>query len=220
MNIEFRDRQSLINTARAMNRLDLNHGACGNVSKRLAGGMLITPSGMSYETMQAKDVILVTQDGQWEPGRRPSSEWLFHRDIYAQRDDAGAVLHAHAPWCTTLACLQRGIPPFHYMIAAAGNDIRCAAYATFGSQELSVNALAALAGRRACLLANHGLLCLASDLEQVLDLALEVEFLARVYCQTLALGIPDNLDDEEMARVADKFRSYGANIGAGDLAKD
>ncbi len=140
----------------------------------------------------------------------PSSEWRFHRDIYAARGDAQAIVHTHAPFATTLACMHRGIPPFHYMVAVAGgNDIRCAPYATFGTQELSDHAVAALAGRRACLLANHGMIAVGASLERALALAVEVETLAETYWRALQVGEPVLLPDAEMARVLEKFATYG-----------
>jgi len=140
----------------------------------------------------------------------PSSEWRFHRAIYVDRPDAHAIVHAHAPFCTTLACLGRGIPPFHYMVAVAGGrDIRCAPYATFGSQELADNVTAALDGRRACLIANHGMIAFAGGLELALQLAIEVESLAETYWRALQIGEPMLLDDAEMERVAAKFATYG-----------
>ena len=141
--------------------------------------------------------------------RKPSSEWRFHRDIYVQRQDAGAVLHAHSPWSTTLACLQIPIPAFHYMVAVAGgDDIRCAPYATFGTQTLSDYTLEALQHRKACLLANHGLLCLDTDLDQVLTLAIEIENLAQVYGQAMQIGKPKLLSKAAMKKVFERFKDY------------
>ncbi len=202
-------RHQLIETALAMNRMGINQGTSGNISVRVDGGFLITPSALPYEECHPEDIVFMNPDGGWEGNRKPSSEWRFHRDIYQHRSDAGAVLHAHPPWCTTLACLQRDIPPFHYMIAVAGgNDIRCAPYATFGTQRLSDYVLQALRDRNACLLANHGMLCLETDLSRTLSLAVEVENLARIYVQASAIGQPSLLSDEEMQRVLSKFQEY------------
>jgi len=144
----------------------------------------------------------------------PSSEWRFHRDIYAARADAQAIVHTHAPFATTLACMHRGIPPFHYMVAVAGGkDIRCAPYATFGTQELSDHAVAALAGRRACLLANHGMIAIGASLDGALALAVEVETLAEMYWRALQIGEPSPLPDAEMDVVLEKFRTYGQQHG-------
>ena len=149
-------------------------------------------------------------------GREPSSEWRFHLDIHRARPDLAAIVHTHSPSATALACHGRGIPPFHYMVAAAGGaDIRCAPYATFGTQELSDHALAAMAGRKACLLAHHGVIACEASLAQALALAIEVEHLARMYLAALALGEPPRLGAEEMARVLAKFEHYGQPGAAG-----
>jgi L-fuculose-phosphate aldolase len=157
-------------------------------------------------------------DGAVTPASRtPSTEWRFHRDIYRTRADAAAVVHTHAPFATTLACLDRGIPAFHYMVArAGGDDIRCAPYATFGSQELSDRALAALQDRKACLLAHHGAIALGESLESALRLAVEVETLAEMYWRALQIAEPRLLDREEMARVAERFRYYGTTTNGAD----
>jgi len=175
------------------------------------GGFVVTPSGAAYESMHPDDLVYLTSAGDYGGGQRtPSSEWRIHRDIYAQRQDAKAVVHTHSPFATTLACLHRGIPAFHYEVAFAGGpDIRCSPYATFGTQDLSDHALKALEGRRACLLANHGVLALGDSLEGALGLAEKVENLARVYWQALQVGEPVLLDEVEMARVVEKFLTYG-----------
>ncbi|MGA9368529.1 MAG: class II aldolase/adducin family protein, partial [Steroidobacteraceae bacterium] len=163
-----------------------------------------------YEALESDDVPLVTLDGRWFGRRRPSSEWRFHRDIMAARPEVGAIVHAHSRHATALACTGRGIPAFHYMVAVAGGeDIRCAPYHTFGTQELSDAALTALEGRKACLLGHHGSIALGDDLHAALRLAGEVESLAAQYCAALALGDVGLLDTAEMRRVVEKFRSYG-----------
>jgi L-fuculose-phosphate aldolase len=200
---------ALIATAREMNRCGLNQGTSGNVSLRAEGGMWITPSALPYESLQADDLAFVDFTGAPCGPQRPSSEWRFHLDIYRQRPDAQAVLHAHPVHCTALACLRRPIPAFHYMVAVAGGrDIRCAPYETFGTQALSDRVVEALQGRQACLLANHGLVCLAPDLSTALALAIEVEQLAETYLNCLATGEPAILDDAEMDRVLKKFEDY------------
>ncbi|MCL2346505.1 MAG: class II aldolase/adducin family protein [Desulfobulbus sp.] len=142
--------------------------------------------------------------------RKPSSEWRFHRDLYAARPEVGAVLHAHSPFAVSLACLRRDIPPFHYMIARFGGDsIRCADYALFGTDELSTAALAAMAGRKACLLANHGLLVAGRDVDEAFSLAVELEELCEQYWRACQLGQPVLLDEAEMAAVREKFAGYG-----------
>jgi L-fuculose-phosphate aldolase len=205
-------RREIIATALAMNELRINRGKSGNVSARVGHGFLVTPSGLAYEATKPEDVVAVSLDGKAAGRRPPSSEWRFHRDIYAARPEVMGVVHTHSPFATTLACLGRGIPAFHYMIAVAGgSDIRCAPYATFGTQKLSNHALAALEGRRACLLANHGMIAIGDSLKAALALAVEVEGLAEQYWRALQICEPTVLSETEMARVLKKFRSYGRN---------
>jgi L-fuculose-phosphate aldolase len=203
-------RAAIIATAIQMNDRRINSGKSGNVSARTEAGFLITPTGLPYESIRPEDIAAVTLGGVATGPRLPSSEWRFHRDIYVDRPDAGAIVHAHSPFATTLACLGRGIPAFHYMVAVAGGkDIRCAPYATFGTQELSDNALVALSGRHACLLANHGMIAVDASLDNALALAIEVEALAEQYWRTLQIGSPNLLSDAEMNVVLEKFKSYG-----------
>ena len=214
MNGDPANRESLsrrvIDTCLAMNAQGLNQGSAGNVSLRFESGFLITPSGLPYERLNAQDIVLVDFDGNTRDTLEPSSEWRMHRDIYAARPEAGAVLHAHSTFATALSCLRLDIPAFHYMIAVAGgSDIRCADYALFGTQQLSDHMLAALADRRACLLGTHGMICYHDDLERVLWLGIEVETLARQYWHARQLGEPVILDDRQMAEVLERFASYG-----------
>ena len=207
-------RQELIAAAREMNRSGLNRGTSGNLSVRSGDGMLITPSGLPYDTLGEDDIVYLADGGDEQPNstgqRKPSSEWRIHRDVYRARPDALAILHAHPAYSMALACLRRPLPAFHYMVAVAGGrDIRCAEYATFGSQALSDHVLQALKNRRACLMANHGIIALARDLAGALSLALEIEQLACSYLRCLAAGEPVLLDDAEMDRVLEKFRTYG-----------
>jgi L-fuculose-phosphate aldolase len=207
-------REQVIATALAMNAAGINRGKAGNVSARWRDeafdGFLITPTGVPYARTLPEQVVMMTLKGKSLGALLPSSEWRFHRDIYAARPDVQAVVHTHAPFATSLACMGRGIPPFHYMVAVAGGpDIRCAPYATFGTQELSDHAVAALAGRRACLLANHGMIAVGSSLDQSLALAVEVETLAEMYWRVLQIGEPVLLGDAEMDVVLEKFRTYG-----------
>jgi L-fuculose-phosphate aldolase len=216
-------RRAIVEASLRMEALGINQGKAGNLSVRWdrggARGMLITPSGLAYSRTGIDALVWMSIDlagsapAMRDGARAPSSEWRMHRDVYATRPDANAVVHTHALHATTLACLPRtqreGIPAFHYMIAVAGGaDLRCAPYATFGTPELSENALAALAGRRACLLANHGLLALHDSLERALALAVEVETLARMYWQALQVGEPVVLDDVEMRRVIGRLGGY------------
>ena len=203
-------REAVLATARAINRLGINQGTSGNVSARWRGGLLITPSGMDYDALRPADIVPMRLDGSWTGKLRPSSEWRFHRDILAARADVGAVIHTHGPHATALACLGRGIPAFHYMVAVAGGDsICCAPYATFGTQALSDHALAALDGRKACLLANHGMIAVGASLPEALKIALEVETLAAQYWRALQIGEPVILPPAEMQRVLEQFKSYG-----------
>lgn len=207
--LELSLRQKLITTARAMNSLGLNQGMSGNLSVRHGDRILITPSGMSYDQCRAGDMVRMDMDGVVEGQGRPSSEWRLHLDIYASRQEAGAILHAHPPWCTTLACLDREIPAFHYMVAVAGGDsIRCAPYAVFGSRELSRHVQLALHDRSACLMSHHGMVCFAESPEKALDLAVEVEHLAKIFCQVLQIGAPSLLDKSQMHKVLLKFADY------------
>ena len=208
-------RHQVVDTARALNASGINQGTSGNVSARIAGGLLITPTSLPYEQMGPDD--LVALDLQGEPlapeQRRPSSEWRLHADILRSRPEAMAVVHCHSTSATALACHARGIPPFHYMVAiAGGSDVRCAPYDLFGTQAFSDGALAALQDRQAALLAHHGQVCVGANLQQALRLAIEVETLARMYLQALALGEPPLLSAAQMEDVQGQFRAllYGA----------
>lgn len=211
-------RRQLVAVARRMNTSGLNQGTSGNLSARIPAGILITPSSLPYEQMQPADLVALDLAGSLRDAgaRRPSSEWRLHADILASRPEVQAVLHCHSIHATALACHGRAIPPFHYMTAVAGgDDIRCAPYATFGTAELSQLAVAALEGRRACLLAQHGQVTLGTSLDQALRIAVEVETLARMFLQTLQLGEPPLLSPEQMAAVHHQFRTllYGDTAG-------
>lgn len=234
-------RRALIDTCRQMNALGINQGKSGNASLRWhrggADGYLITPSALPYDRMSEDDIVWLALQADPEapaPGaleqvfpqaprvragpnlvsrRRPSSEWRMHRMIHRDLPGAGAVVHVHSTFATSLACLPAiqagGIPAFHYMVAVAGGDnIRCARYETFGTEALSQAAAQALQQRRACLLANHGQLAYAGDLDGALALAVEVERLCRMYAQALQLGTPTILDGEQMRQVIEKFEQY------------
>jgi L-fuculose-phosphate aldolase len=205
-------RQGIIDTALAMNARGINQGTSGNLSHRIEDGLLITPTSIPYEELDIDDIVELRLDGTYVGKHRPSSEWRFHRDILRTRTDVDVVLHNHAVYTTTLACHERGIPPFHYMTAVAGgHDIRVAPYACFGTQELSDAALAALQDRFACILGHHGMITIATTLEKALWLAVEVETLAKMYVHALALGEPPLLPPAEMDRVQEQIRrmSYG-----------
>ena len=203
-------RQQLIDAAIEMNDSGLNQGSSGNLSVRCEGGFLITPSGVDYTGLSTDDIVWMDIDGKSRGPRKPSSEWRFHAAINQHHPEAGAVVHAHPVSCSALACLGKGIPAFHYMVAiAGGKNIRCADYATFGSPALSENVIRALSNRKACLMAHHGLTCYEKNLSRALALAVEVEHLATVYGRILAIGEADILPDEEMERVLKKFANYG-----------
>jgi L-fuculose-phosphate aldolase len=205
-------RRDVIAAALALGPSDLGVNRSGNVSARSREGFLITPTGVPYEALAPDDLAFVPLDGGPAQGPlTPSSETPFHRAIYRARSELSAIVHCHSPHATALACTGRGVPPFHYMVAAAGGpSILCAPYATFGTDELSRHAVEALAdGRRACLLANHGQIACGSTPARALELAREIEMLARQYLLALQAGGPVLLDDEEMAKVLEKFRTYG-----------
>ncbi len=200
---------ALLEAARSLESTG-NVGTAGNLSVRQAEGMLITPSGVPYDRLTEASLVRLDAAGAVIGDGKPSSEWRFHQAIYVSRPEAGAIVHSHSPHATALACLGRPIPAFHYEVAFAGGpDIRCAAYATFGTQALSDNVLEALEGRRACLIANHGMVCFGEDMARALFLAHEVEQLARIYALCLSMGEPHILDDEEMKRVQAAFAHYG-----------
>jgi L-fuculose-phosphate aldolase len=212
-------RKAIIRTSVEMVRLGLTRGSSGNVSERTDNGFLVTPSGMEPRTLELEDIVHVDMAGTPTGRCKPSSEWRFHRDLYAARPDIGAIVHSHSPFVIALASHGRGIPAFHYMVAmAGGSDIRCAPYATYGSQELSDHAVTAMLGRTACLLAHHGMIAAGKTLERALALAVEVESLAEGFWRALQLGDPAILCEAEMAVVIEKFKSYGANAHGGEAS--
>ncbi len=203
-------RDQLLKTSQQLVVLGLNKGTSGNASVRCEGGFLVTPSGMKIEDMSSTSMVKMSWDGSFDANKKPSSEWRFHRDIMQNKPEINAIIHTHSMFATTLACLHKDIPPFHYMIAIAGGDtIRCADYALFGSQALSDHALAALIERKACLLANHGMIVLGRDLDDALAVTLEVENLCEQYWRTLQVGAPHLLTEAEMHAVFQQFKGYG-----------
>lgn len=204
-------RREIVATGRALDEAGLVPGKSGNVSCRVPGGLLITPSGVPYAELDPGDLVLVDPGGAVLAGRRrPSSEWPMHAAVYASRPDVAAIVHTHSPRATALSCAGRGIPAFHYMIALAGGDVRCTPYATFGTDELAANAVRGLEGRRAVLLGNHGVLAVGGSLPSALAVAREVENLALQYLELKAAGFePAVLSDAELARVVDRFADYG-----------
>lgn len=206
-------RRSVVDTALAMSRCGLSPGRSGNVSTRFEDGLLITPTGIAYDLITPADIVRVRLDGHVPPGQQaPSSELPFHLSVYRSRPDAGAIVHCHSMHATILACARRSIPAFHYMVAAAGgDDIPLVPYATFGSDELARHVAEGLAHRNACLMANHGQIAVGANGAAALALAEEVEVLAEQYVKVLMLGTPHVLARDEMARVAERFSSYGRN---------
>jgi L-fuculose-phosphate aldolase len=205
-------RAKIVRVAQALDEAGFCPSKSGNVSARWRDGLLITPSGLPYAGMQPADIVEIDISGRLRAGAgKASSEWPFHTTIYRARPDAQAIVHTHSPMATALSCARKGIPAFHYMIAlCGGSDVRCAEYATFGTQELADNAVTALADRKAVLLANHGVIALGGTLEGAHTIAAEVENLATQYLALLSAGLkPAILGKPEMRRVADKFAGYG-----------
>jgi L-fuculose-phosphate aldolase len=197
----------------AMSRLDalgMNRGSTGNLSHRLGAGMLITPTGMGAEDLRPSDLVWLGDDGMLRGDWQPSSEWHFHRAIYAARPALQAVVHTHSVNATALACLGRGLPAFHYMVAVAGGDsVPCTPYHTFGSEALSQAVATAMQDRDACLMAHHGLVAAGATLARAMKVCQEVEALCEVYLKALAVCEPALLGEAQMVEVIEKFRSYG-----------
>ncbi len=208
-------RQEIVAACRRMNETGLNQGTSGNISARMGDRMLITPSATPYDKATPEMVASMPLEGDygtWDGPLKPSSEWRFHLDILKSRQEVGAIVHTHAPYCTTLAIARREIPACHYMIATfGGTNVRCGGYARYGTAELSAIALEALEGRWACLLANHGMIVLGANLTNAMWRAVELEAIARQYYQSLLIGGPVLLSDEEVAETAQNFGDYGVS---------
>ena len=204
----------IISTCIKMKELDLNQGTAGNISHRVEGGMLITPSGMPYHIMQPKDIVFISDAGEIEEGRIPSSEWRFHLSILNEKPECNAVVHNHAPYATMVSILGEDfLPAVHYMIAiAGGNTVPCAEYATYGTQELCDNIAKVMTNHKACILKNHGLVTTDTTLEKALVIAEEIELVCRLYMGVKATGKYTVLPDEEIAIVLKKFGNYGLNV--------
>lgn len=206
-------RKGIIEACRSMNALGINQGTSGNVSVRYGERMLITPSGVPYEELDPKDLCAtqIKKDGKnWEGDLNPSSEWRFHLNIYQNRPDVGAIVHTHSTYATVLAICGKPIPAVHYMVAASGGtEIRIAKYATYGTEQLSKNALEALKDRTCCLLKNHGVIATGPNIKRALWLASEVETVARQYYLSLAIGGGDIIPDDEINRIIEGFKAYG-----------
>jgi L-fuculose-phosphate aldolase len=206
-------REAIVAACRRMNAIGLNQGTSGNISVRHDNAVLMTPSGIPYDTMRAEEVAVFPVDapyGTWSGPKTPSTEWRFHFDIMKARPECGAIVHTHATFATTLAMARKEIPACHYMIAAfGGTNVRCSGYATFGSSELAAHAVRALEGRTACLLANHGMIALGASLDQAMWRAVELETIAKQYFYSLQIGGPTLLSDADIAEALAKFSSYG-----------
>jgi len=208
-------RHQILDTVRWLAERRLYTGTSGNVSCRAPDGFLVTPTGIACDDLRAAEMVEVALDGRTRGKLLPSSEWRLHRDIYLHRPDVGAIVHTHSTVATALSCLRRPIPAFHYMVAkTGGRELRCAKYATYGTEALSNNALAALTGRRACLMANHGMVALGADLSAARLLAEEVEALCAQYVVARSVGTPVILSAREMDAVAQKFAGYGQKPSA------
>lgn len=209
---ELQRRQQLIDYALTLNSSGLSVGNSGNISVRVDDGFLITPTGIQYQQLCTDDIVWLDNSGKigHQSSRLPSSEWHFHCDLYQSRPDINAIVHAHPNYCTALACTGRNIPAFHYMVAVAGGkEIPLAPYALFGTEELSTHVCKALSSLQACLIANHGMIALGSDLPQAFNMAIEVETLAQQYTECLKLGSINFLSNQQMNEVLEKFSSYG-----------
>lgn len=208
-------RSELIESCRNMNRLGINKGTSGNISVRHGEGFLISPTGIPYDKLQPEHVVAMNWDATYEGEVQPSSEWRFHRDILQARPDLNAVVHTHSTHATALSILGRDIPAIHYVIAAAGGStIRCAPYELFGTQELADRVVSALQGRRACLMAHHGVIAGHATIARALALAVTVEELATQYLLCLPMGEPPILSDDQIAEVLIKFKTYGQQSSA------
>jgi L-fuculose-phosphate aldolase len=204
-------REQIVALTQSLDSAGLVPNKSGNVSARVEHGFLITPAGVPYRDLTPGQIVELGPAGEPKGGTdRPSSEWRMHAAIYRHRADVGAIVHTHSPRATGLACAGRGIPPFHYMIALAGGDIRCTPYRTFGSEELAHAAVRGLEGRRATLLGNHGVMAVGASLREAWSVAVEVENLAGEYLDMLSAGLqPQLLDEAELRRVIEKFADYG-----------
>jgi len=200
----------IIKFSKMLNSKNLSALRSGNISARYKDGFLITPSGKKYSSLKKKDIVFVSLDGKFNKKKGiPSSEWKFHQDIYKNKSDAKAIVHAHSTCATAVSTHKRGIPSFHYMVAmAGGHDIKCAKYATFGTRELSKNILKALKGRKACLISNHGQIAFEENLSKAFELAEEVENISLQYITSLKLGKPKILSINEMKKVLSKAKNY------------
>ncbi len=202
--------EQIIKYANMLNSEKLSTLRSGNVSLRYKNGFLITPSGVKYSSLKVDDIVFVSLDGKFdETKNKPSSEWRFHKDIYSSKNEANAIVHAHSTHATAVSAHNKDVPAFHYMVAlAGGNDLKCAKYATFGTQELSDNIINALKNRKACLMSNHGQVAFGDNLEQAFELAQEVENICHQYINTIKIGEPKILSSSEMDVILEKVKNY------------
>jgi len=202
-------KNDVIKFSKMLNDKKLSALRSGNISVRHNNGFLITPSGKKYSSLKVKDIVFVSLDGKYEKKYKPSSEWRFHQDIYVNKKEAKAIVHAHSTCATAVSTHQKSIPAFHYMVAVAGGeDIKCSKYATFGTKNLSRNIIKALKNRTACLIANHGQVAFGENLEKTFELAQEIENICHQYINAIRIGIPKILSKKEMKIVLAKFKNY------------
>ena len=207
-------KSQVIKFSKKLNTTNLSALRSGNISVRAkekgVEGFYITPSGMKYTSLKIKDIVFVSLKGIFDKKKnKPSSEWRFHQDIYVNKKDAKAIVHAHSTCATAVSSHQKNIPAFHYMVAVAGGeDLKCTKYATFGTKQLSKNIIKALKNRTACLIANHGQVAFGVNLEKTFELAQEIENICHQYINALRIGIPKILSNKEMKIVLGKFKNY------------
>ena len=207
-------KSEVIKYSKKLNITNLSTLRSGNISVRVKekgiNGFYITPSGMKYSSLKIKDIVFVSLKGIFDKKKgKPSSEWRFHQDIYVNKKNAKAIVHAHSTCATAVSSHQKNIPAFHYMVAVAGGeDLKCTKYATFGTKQLSKNIIKALKNRTACLIANHGQVAFGDNLEKAFELAQEIENICHQYINALRIGIPKILSKKEMKIVLGKFKNY------------
>lgn len=203
-------RQSIVDASLEAEALRLNVGTSGNISARTGGGMIITPTGIPPRALRPDLLVTMDLDGAWSGTVSPSSEWALHAEIYKARPDVLAIVHAHPDHCVALSCARMSIPAFHYMVAGfGGEDIRCSGYATFGSRELAMETVAALEGRTACLLSNHGMVAVGGTVREALGRTMKLETLARQFILCSSFAAPVVLSAAELVDVAERYKTYG-----------
>ena len=204
----------VIKYSKKLNLTNLSALRSGNISVRAKEkgieGFYITPSGRKYSSLKVKDIVFVSLKGIFDKKKgKPSSEWRFHQEIYVNKKEAKAIVHAHSTCATALSSHQNNIPAFHYMVAVAGGeDLKCTKYAAFGTKQLSKNIIKALKNRSACLIANHGQVAFGDNLAKAFELAQEIENICHQYINALRIGIPKILSKKEMKIVLEKFKNY------------